>query len=250
MRCFQYYFKVLRVAFSHSLSHAQDIIFLLFILGGFITYFLPRVHMAIDVTGWQIAAVVLSCIVGSRLFMAPYWIYKADQEKIKGFESKLALTQGSRAILKVGEPRFYQYEQTTTFHWRVNVINDGPASANNVQVSLCNINPPPISAAWHDDYPYPLVRTGLTLDSPTTPINSHDSQGFDLFMSYLNHVGGRFVLLDTKSHGQNPTYMEEGERWELTYKITSENSDPVIFSLELHIQNDTLIVERKGLSVS
>lgn len=89
---------MLRVALSHSLTPAQDIIFILLIVAGLVTYFAPGVHVGIDVTAWHVAAIVLGGIVLLRLLMAPYWIHKADQQTILDLKEKLTHSESAVKI--------------------------------------------------------------------------------------------------------------------------------------------------------
>ncbi|HEX4104937.1 MAG TPA: hypothetical protein VHX92_01775 [Rhizomicrobium sp.] len=83
----KYYSLIVRTAFRHSLDHTQTVLFILFIIAGVATA-LVRSHapklaaMIPDVSGWQIAAIVLGTIVLARLILAPYWIYKEGSSKI------------------------------------------------------------------------------------------------------------------------------------------------------------------------
>ena len=90
MGFFRYWCLVLQMAWTHSLGRASDVILSLVILLGLSTFFVPTIHMGIDVNGWQIAAIVLGCIVGLRLLVAPYWIHKSDKAILEELRSKLA----------------------------------------------------------------------------------------------------------------------------------------------------------------
>ena len=89
MGLLKYYWRVLRTAFSHSFSRAQDILFGLLILAGIAAAVMPQFHMGVDVKGWQAGAGVLGIIFFVRLLLAPYWIHRADQEIIRGLKEKL-----------------------------------------------------------------------------------------------------------------------------------------------------------------
>lgn len=93
---------VVRTAFKHSLTKAQDTIFVLLIAVGTLIYFVPQLKhkMPYDVSGWEMAAMVLGAIVLFRLAMAPYWIHQADQEHI----SKLRTTIETLGASKDNKP--------------------------------------------------------------------------------------------------------------------------------------------------
>src|SRR6266702_7734094 len=90
MEFIRYWCSVLRMAWSHSLGRTSDVLLCVVIVAGFATLFVPTIHMGIDVNGWQVAAIVLGCIVGLRLLVAPYWIHKSDKAILEELRSKLA----------------------------------------------------------------------------------------------------------------------------------------------------------------
>jgi hypothetical protein len=87
---FIYLWLVIGTAGRHSFHAAHSVILALIILAGAVTYFVPRVEVMVDLHGWQVAAVVLGSIVGVRLFLAPYWIWKADQQRVDFLNNQLA----------------------------------------------------------------------------------------------------------------------------------------------------------------
>ena len=85
MELLRYYGRVLRVAFTHSLDIAQAVIFASLIAIGFVSHFFPKLQVtmttwASELTGSQVAAVILGTIFGIRLILAPYWMYKKNKE--------------------------------------------------------------------------------------------------------------------------------------------------------------------------
>jgi hypothetical protein len=99
----RYYWQVLRVAFSHSLSAAQRaaqscIFFAVVAAGVFPAFIAPRIGMTIDpgwsqwtaeLTGWKVAAAVLGTIVLIRLICAPYWLYAEMRSQRDDAQSRL-----------------------------------------------------------------------------------------------------------------------------------------------------------------
>ena len=80
----RYYGTVFRVAFTHSLSIAQSVIFALAILIGGLAYFVPKMQAILTpwvsaLNGWQVATGILGSIVFARLVLAFYWTF--DEEK-------------------------------------------------------------------------------------------------------------------------------------------------------------------------
>jgi hypothetical protein len=96
MGFFRYVWRIAAVAFSHSLSIAQDVIFGTVIVLEFIVYLAPGPHIGIDfgqwslaMSAWQIAAIVAAIIFGLRLILAPYWIYQEQQATIVAQRTQL-----------------------------------------------------------------------------------------------------------------------------------------------------------------
>jgi|WetSurMetagenome_2_1015567.scaffolds.fasta_scaffold290962_1 hypothetical protein len=89
MGLLRYYWQVIRVAFTRAPGIAQDILFGLFVFGGAVLYFLKRMGMITDasgwladLTGWQISTIVLATIFAVRLLLAPYWMYEKKSREV------------------------------------------------------------------------------------------------------------------------------------------------------------------------
>jgi hypothetical protein len=76
---FTYSWLVLRVAWRHSFHSAHTILLGLIIGVGLLTYFVPQINVMFDLHGWQVALFVLGSIVGVRLVLAPYWLWRDQQ---------------------------------------------------------------------------------------------------------------------------------------------------------------------------
>jgi hypothetical protein len=86
---FRYWWRVLVLAFRHSLDLTQTIIFVLILLFGVASAFIPRAAALVGaMNGWKAAALILGGIVLVRLLLAPFWL---DQKR----EKELALLQSS-----------------------------------------------------------------------------------------------------------------------------------------------------------
>lgn len=82
MSLLSYYRTLLCVAFRHSLGAAQGVVYLLVIAVGFVTWLHPPLRGSVDMTSWQVAAIVLGSIVAIRLLLAPYWMHQQQQAKL------------------------------------------------------------------------------------------------------------------------------------------------------------------------
>src|ERR1700745_3259479 len=89
MDLFRYYFRVLRVALTHTLEAAHSILLVFFIVAGLVTYFYPRTEIPVDLHGWQIAAITIAGIVAVLLFLAPFWIWKEDQAQLSNLRRRV-----------------------------------------------------------------------------------------------------------------------------------------------------------------
>lgn len=113
----KFYGRVFRTAFTHSLGITQDLLFAAFLLGGIVLYGLKRAGMIADeapwlseITGWQIAAVVLGAIFLVRLLVAPYWLYKEAHDRLARQEGAAyweGLTRELETIYERG--RYFQH---------------------------------------------------------------------------------------------------------------------------------------------
>ena len=251
---FQYLVKVLRVAFSHSLSRAQDTIFVLLILGGIVTFFVPALHMSIDVSGWQIAAVVLGGIVALRLLLAPYWIYRADQQTIRDLIKRQVKSSGASTSHTTLSVALYHTDRDLTRTHRIGVRNDGSVVATNVKVSLINILPRPSeSEMFRNDFPYRVVKANAvwsvhsTIAYEDVHINPHEEERFRVAVSYPWQDGFLIKDLDTNKHGDSyGLYTAQGKEWLLMYEITSGNAPPINLSFTAIANSQGLIISRKS----
>jgi hypothetical protein len=134
-----YLVKVIRAAFSRSLARAQDTIFILLILGGVggaVSLIAPSTVVAVDVTSWRAAAVVLVVIVAIRLLQAPYWIYKVDRETIGNLEAKLERLTGTEIIFDPTSPRYVTKNETGAF---VHVLTIGLKNRTDARLDECQL---------------------------------------------------------------------------------------------------------------
>jgi hypothetical protein len=75
----RFYVSVIREAFRHSVDLAQAFIFIILIVAGSIAAGNPKAKLMLEhleLGGWKTAALVLGGIIGIRLIMAPYWLWK------------------------------------------------------------------------------------------------------------------------------------------------------------------------------
>jgi hypothetical protein len=151
------------------------------------------------------------------------------------------------ARLAVNAPRLHQYpphRSDTTSFCRVRVHNRGPAAADNVQMWLINIEPAPRHASWAADYPYPVVRAGQVIGDQSCRIGRGGDELFQVASGWKNTRGEFLTGLDTKSKFHNPTPIAADERWNLLYRVTADNAEPVCFGIEVSIENGEVAIKR------
>ena len=85
-----YLWLVVKTASRHSLHATHSIILALIIVAGIVTALVPQVEVLVDLHGWQVASAVLGGIVAVRLLLAPYWIWKSDQERLNAVSNQVA----------------------------------------------------------------------------------------------------------------------------------------------------------------
>jgi hypothetical protein len=80
----RFYARVVREAFRHSVDFAQAVIFIVLLLAGLVAAGNPGAKMMLEsfeLGSWKTAALVLGGIIGIRLVMAPYWLWKAADSR-------------------------------------------------------------------------------------------------------------------------------------------------------------------------
>lgn len=157
--------------------------------------------------------------------------------------SKKHLVKGSRTKLEVSGPHLLP-DHLGHNRWRFRVHNHGPATANNVQMRLRDVDPRPKYGRWQADYPYPVSRVGRTLDGPPSRINIGDEEDYEVW-TWLGSDGNLYASIHTKDKLKQ-TVIEPSEILELKYELTAENADRVCFSMQMSVKDGAVIMERKG----
>ena len=134
---FRYWGLVFWTAFRHSSSLAQNVLFGLLVAGGLLAWLVPPIKAAmkraeLDMTGWEMAGMVLTTIFGVRLLLAPYWIYQEQAAKLakqaqnlKNKLTKRAIREQIAKFIDEGRPFLLQMQ-------RDHIV---PSSAMTVRIS-------------------------------------------------------------------------------------------------------------------
>jgi hypothetical protein len=129
MDFFRYYFRVLRVALTHTLEAAHSILLVFFIVAGLVTYFYPRTEIPVDLHGWQVAAITVTAMVAVRLFLAPFWIWKEDQAQLSNLRRRVESKERDEQRFRVRTAAIDKI--ASEISWAVNnLVNPTPHPAN------------------------------------------------------------------------------------------------------------------------
>ena len=165
-----------------------------------------------------------------RILLAPYWMAKEDDEKIKRQQKELdslRLSELKTATLDVRGPELYQ-DHFTAKRWRMIVHNQGADTARNVLMRLRSIDPKPRYGRWFADYPYAVRRTSASAHDQLSgcKINPNDEDIYEVVSGWQIAEGDFFTEgLDTKGD-RNFIRIEPDEHWELKYEVMAENAAP------------------------
>jgi hypothetical protein len=100
MAFWRYWWSVFKLAWRHSFSATQNIIFAAFLLVGIASKAIPGLSsMTEAVAGWQVAALILAGIVGVRLILAPFWLAQELRDRVETLADALRhATQASPVV--------------------------------------------------------------------------------------------------------------------------------------------------------
>lgn len=86
-----FFTRWLKTALKPSWGLSETVAGVIGVVGGAIGHFIPTIGAVVASLGWAIALGALVAIVLYRLFMAPYWMAKEDQERIAVLEAEGAV---------------------------------------------------------------------------------------------------------------------------------------------------------------
>ncbi|MGH7546596.1 MAG: hypothetical protein ACREMM_00305 [Gemmatimonadales bacterium] len=152
-------------------------------------------------------------------------------------EYKKATELTAKPQLRVG---LSHWDRAQIRHHRIEVRNDGPGSAQNVQVLLLGIEPRPKDATARCAFPYRVPNSAGDVGAWT--INKGQTEYFDLAASWPSGDGRRIVEgLDGPEHGpprQSPgkwrLSMDDDEEWRVRLQISGGNIDAQELVVSVH----------------
>lgn len=243
-------------AWLHSRSWTQGIIFFFLVIAGVATLLVPNFGMTIDTIDLvnilknpTIYAILFGSVISVRLICAPYWVWSEERAARTRAETQVAEMLARYAQLSVGPPYSVQDLSSGAVSWRIKVHNEG-ASATNVQMNLCNIPQRPKSQFWSHDFPYRIIQVGCTLNSNECHIHRGCDAIFELTKVWpAAHNSGFITTLDTNP-GSHQVKIEMGERLEMRYAVTAENTDGLEFILIMHAGSGGIAFVRHVASIN
>jgi len=163
---------------------------------------------------------------------ASFHIWKVEREaRIRA--------EAARGHLSISYPQCFR-DSYGNDRWRVSIQNDGSIVVANVQIKLMDVTPPPRSPLWHRDLPRLVGRAGMTLDTPPDRINVHDASDYELIIA----SSGSTCVIGFDNQSQQ-IQIENDEQLCLSYRLTSENTDPISVTFRLYIKEYKVIMERR-----
>jgi hypothetical protein len=158
---------------------------------------------------------------------------------IESATEQTAPVSSARGHLTVSDP-YCLSDLYGNERWRVSILNDGSIVVANVQMKLMGVTPQPRSPLWNRDLPRFVGRAGMTLDTPSDRINVNDASVYELIIAQPGSPRS-VIAFDNQSQ---QIQMENEERWCLSYRLTSENTDPISVTFRLYFEGHKIMMER------
>jgi hypothetical protein len=147
-RLHNYIWLVIKTALPHSFHVTHAFILALIISAGVVTYFDQRVEVMVEPHGWVVATCVLAGVIGVRLLLAPYWIWRDDQKRLAMLTSQVA--SESDAQKKLAEKNAAIDDIAQEIAWAINNLvnpNTHPGSPANPASAIASFEIE--SNAWY-----------------------------------------------------------------------------------------------------
>ena len=144
-------------------------------------------------------------------------------------------------------PHRFREAVLPNIHYRIEVYNQGPAMAENLEMWLLDITPRPQAPTFWPNYPYRVKRaSNLEEEGIGRSLNPEHGELFEL-LEFWPIENNQLIVrgIDTKRGKAYSWPIEENEQMSLTYKVSCANAHPqtLIFS----VRRDTgssLLMER------
>jgi len=101
MSFFKYCGQVLYVACTHTFHASHTIIMVVIFVAGTFTLFVPKFRNGIDINDAELTVTIVVAIFSIRLFLAPYWISKKQNDEIDSQRAQLDRISEDRPLTYV-----------------------------------------------------------------------------------------------------------------------------------------------------
>jgi hypothetical protein len=164
---------------------------------------------------------------------------------------EMVVTRGPRIEIRFNpniQPYHFLESPHDTTHYRMGVYNDGPGTADNLEVRLVKITPRPLDMSFRADFPY-AVRWALgnVIDNISYRLNAKTELHYEL-LSWWVSSDQRLIVdgIDTKQAASRDSrfQIEEGESWRVDYEIAWANAAPEKVSFVVRREAKTILMSR------
>jgi hypothetical protein len=146
----------------------------------------------------------------------------------------------------------YRYVRNQYTYHRIGVYNRGPGVAENVEVWLDDIAPPPREPIFRADFPYRVRRVGHpNPESTGCPINPDAEEYFEIASSWISGSDNRLMVggMDTKEDGEPfAVPFDVGESWVLKLRVSTATSEPLTAAIRMRAKDGALYLEHSQAS--
>lgn len=150
----------------------------------------------------------------------------------------------SRAELEIRFGDSYVWKGLNTIRHRLCIFNVGPAVAEEVEVLITKMAPPPKAMLFRADFPYQL--RGVDGNLGKHKINPKREEYFELCESWISTTNDLMIDgIDTKPRGSQSRFpMQPDEYWLVHVEVSCANADPKNAVLLFQHGDTSVVVSR------
>jgi len=126
-----FYWRWLKTAFTHSLGPVDLWTGLVVSIFGIVDHFLPQAHI-MTLYGWMIPVFALAAVMLVRLILAPYWMWREDQQSRNRLDAIAAISAPLLARKQKAQTSVQGFERLIEASWalrRATVTNEADYKA-------------------------------------------------------------------------------------------------------------------------
>lgn len=210
-----------------------------------------------DDAGWDqiVTYLAVACVV--PVIFIGFWIWNfirlpaqdlaRKDLKIDELENRLSDVAKLEVSFRDEEPfRRTEGVNSNKKYWYFDLINTGPAVAENVGVRLLSILPTPQIQNGALDYPFTPIRM-KSADPFDSKINVNENVLFQIF-EVLGPSADEKTWWHVRRFGSNnisdaSLHLHDGERWEMKYRVQAANAVEVKFTLLVRADKNDIKIE-------